>query len=68
MKHIHPNVNNILEFKEKYEEHKGKIKELNDIKQTIENLKQQEEELKRLRFSEFMKGFNVISSKLKETY
>ena len=49
-------------------EHKNRLKELNDIKDQLNKVKNDIETLKKNRFDEFMKGFNLIGAKLKETY
>ena len=48
-------------------EHKNRLKELNDIKDQLNKVKSDIETLKKNRFDEFMKGFNLIGAKLKET-
>ncbi|EGR34361.1 SMC4 structural maintenance of chromosomes 4, putative [Ichthyophthirius multifiliis] len=62
------NINTINEFKEKYVEFKSRKEEFEKVKQKITELKQDVDKLKKERFEKFMSGFNLISSKLKETY
>jgi hypothetical protein len=49
-------------------EHKNRLNELNQVKDAVTKIKSKIDELKKKRFNEFMRGFNVISSKLKDTY
>lgn len=44
------------------------MKDLNDVKNHLNELKNRMDALKKKRFDEFMDGFQIISTKLKETY
>lgn len=68
LKGMSPNINSIVEFRNKFMEHKQKTNELENAIKTIDELKNQIESLKKTRFDEFMHGFNIINSKLGETY
>lgn len=44
------------------------MKDLNDVKNQLNKIKNEMDVLKKKRFDEFMDGFQIISTKLKETY
>lgn len=68
LKGMSPNINSIVEFRNKFMEHKQKTNELENAIKTIDELKNQIESLKKTRFDEFMHGYNIINNKLGETY
>mmetsp|Transcript_32490 Transcript_32490/g.29322 ORF Transcript_32490/g.29322 Transcript_32490/m.29322 type:complete len:269 (-) Transcript_32490:296-1102(-) len=68
IKELQPNITSINEYKEKYLDHKQKLNELNEVKEQMTKFKHSIDDLKKKRFNEFMKGFTVITSKLKDTY
>ena len=65
---LKPNLDSILVFQTKYNNFYNMKNVLLDIKQKLENNKNQLDELKNNRRKQFLDGFNIISSKLKETY
>lgn len=67
-KSMSPNINSIIEFRNKYMDHKIKADDLEKAKLHIDELKNKVDNLKKTRFDEFMAGFNVINCKLRETY
>eukprot|EP01017_Pseudomicrothorax_dubius_P040050 TRINITY_DN6221_c0_g1_i4.p1 TRINITY_DN6221_c0_g1~~TRINITY_DN6221_c0_g1_i4.p1 ORF type:complete len:494 (-),score=192.72 TRINITY_DN6221_c0_g1_i4:140-1621(-) len=68
LKATQPNINAINEYKKKFKDFKDKEREMNEINEKIGNCRTRSEQLKRTRFDEFMAGFTIISTKLKETY
>ena len=67
-KGMSPNINSIVEFRNKFMEHKLKADDLEKARAHIEEIKNHVDNLKKTRFDEFMNGFNVINCKLRETY
>jgi len=68
IKEMQPNITSIQAYKERFVEHKKRMKELDEIRNLAKTLKQNIDTLKKKRFDEFMSGFNLIGAKLKETY
>lgn len=62
------NMNSLLEYWKKDVNYRSRLTELESITQRRQELRQQFEELRRLRLESFMAGFSVISLKLKEMY
>ncbi|CAD8166777.1 unnamed protein product [Paramecium pentaurelia] len=62
------NIKDIQEFKIKYLEYKAKKSDFDQTKQQLQQQKQKIDQLKKERYDLFMHGFNVIGSKLRETY
>jgi len=58
----------IQQYKTKLIDLKNKETDFNDTLDKLEKAKQIYEMVKKKRYDEFMEGFNVISSKLKEMY
>ena len=67
-KGMSPNINSIVDFRNKFLEHKIKAEDLEKARLHIDEIKNQVDNLKKTRFDEFMNGFNVINCKLRETY
>jgi len=67
-KGMSPNINSIVEFRNKFKDHINKNDDLEKARLQIDELKNQVDNLKKTRFDEFMAGFNQINCKLKETY
>jgi len=63
-----PNMGAIQQYKTKLIDLKNKETDFNDTLDKLEKAKQIYEMVKKKRYDEFMEGFNVISSKLKEMY
>jgi len=63
-----PNMGAIQQYKTKLIDLKNKETDFNDTLDKLEKAKQIYEIVKKKRYDEFMEGFNVISSKLKEMY
>ncbi|NWW86140.1 SMC4 protein, partial [Rhynochetos jubatus] len=63
-----PNLSAIAEYKKKEEVYLRRVAELDDITNERDKFRQAFEDLKKQRLNEFMAGFNVITSKLKENY
>ncbi|NXK89711.1 SMC4 protein, partial [Formicarius rufipectus] len=65
---LHPNLGAIAEYRRKEELYLKHVGELDDITTERDNFRQAFEELRKQRLNEFMAGFNVITTKLKENY
>ncbi|KEP53194.1 structural maintenance of chromosomes protein [Rhizoctonia solani 123E] len=63
-----PNLNVLPEYRRREEEYLAKAKEFEEITKHRDEQKAKYEELRKQRLDEFMTGFNMISSKLKEMY
>ncbi|KAF8684667.1 SMC proteins Flexible Hinge Domain [Rhizoctonia solani] len=63
-----PNLNVLPEYRRREAEYLAKAKEFEDITRQRDEQKAKYEELRKQRLDEFMTGFNMISSKLKEMY
>ncbi|CAE6532357.1 unnamed protein product [Rhizoctonia solani] len=63
-----PNLNVLLEYRRREDEYLAKAKEFEQITKQRDEQKAKYEELRKQRLDEFMTGFNMISSKLKEMY
>ncbi|CUA72888.1 Structural maintenance of chromosomes protein 4 [Rhizoctonia solani] len=63
-----PNLNVLPEYRRREEEYLAKAKEFEEITRQRDEQKAKYEELRKQRLDEFMTGFNMISSKLKEMY
>ncbi|SGZ41327.1 related to Structural maintenance of chromosomes protein 4 [Hanseniaspora guilliermondii] len=62
------NLTALDDYVTNYRNFKVKQKELDDAIEHRDNVKKKCEELKKKRYDEFMKGFNIISQSLKEMY
>ncbi|NXG15019.1 SMC4 protein, partial [Grallaria varia] len=65
---LHPNLGAIAEYRKKEELYLKHVAELDNITTERDNFRQAFEELRKQRLNEFMAGFNVITTKLKENY
>ena len=65
---LKPNLSVLEEYKERYGEYLVKVKDLDAITEERDNAKQVYDDLRKRRLDEFMKGFSIISQKLKEMY
>jgi structural maintenance of chromosome 4 len=63
-----PNMNAIMQYKNKLIELKGREEDLNMTIEKLNKAKTIFDRVKTSRYNEFMEGFNIISSKLKEMY
>lgn len=63
-----PNMNAIVIYKTKLADLKTREEDLNSTVEKLTKAKHIFECVKNRRYNEFMEGFNVISSKLKEMY
>lgn len=63
-----PNMAAITEYKRKEEAYKQRVNELEAVTAKRTEQRQHHDALRKQRLNEFMKGFCIISSKLKETY
>ncbi|CAE7140346.1 unnamed protein product [Rhizoctonia solani] len=63
-----PNLNVLPEYRRREDEYLAKAKEFEEITRLRDEQKAKYEELRKQRLDEFMTGFNMISSKLKEMY
>uniref|UniRef100_A0A8C4TXZ9 Structural maintenance of chromosomes protein n=1 Tax=Falco tinnunculus TaxID=100819 RepID=A0A8C4TXZ9_FALTI len=63
-----PNLGAIAEYKRKEELYLKRVGELDDITTERDNFRQALEDIRKQRLHEFMAGFNVITTKLKENY
>jgi structural maintenance of chromosome 4 len=55
-------------YRNKASQYAARIGELNEVTQTLDDLKRNHDHLRKQRLDEFMAGFNSISMKLKEMY
>ncbi|NXS31198.1 SMC4 protein, partial [Pomatostomus ruficeps] len=65
---LRPNLGAIAEYRHKEELYLKHVGELDDITSERDRFRQAFEDLRKQRLNEFMAGFNVITSKLKENY
>ncbi|NXF77085.1 SMC4 protein, partial [Sclerurus mexicanus] len=65
---LRPNLGAIADYRKKEELYLRHVGELDDITTERDNFRQAFEELRKQRLNEFMAGFNVITTKLKENY
>lgn len=65
---MNPNINIIQLYKARFQDFKEKETKLKEVEKTLHDLKEEHTTLKRKRHDEFMTGFNIISTKLKEMY
>ncbi|KAH7339002.1 RecF/RecN/SMC N terminal domain-containing protein [Rhizoctonia solani] len=63
-----PNLNVLPEYRRREAEYLTKAKEFEEVTRQRDEQKAKYEELRKQRLDEFMTGFNMISSKLKEMY
>ncbi|XP_067400262.1 structural maintenance of chromosomes protein 4 [Emydura macquarii macquarii] len=63
-----PNLGAIAEYNKKEELYLKRVAELDEITNKRDNFRRAYEDLRKQRLNEFMAGFNVITSKLKENY
>ncbi|XP_056139343.1 structural maintenance of chromosomes protein 4 isoform X2 [Lampris incognitus] len=63
-----PNLGAIAEYKKKEELYLQRVAQLDEITTERDNFKRGYEDLRKQRLNEFMNGFNIITSKLKENY
>ncbi|GAB6019950.1 Structural maintenance of chromosomes protein 4 [Chamberlinius hualienensis] len=63
-----PNLGVIEQYKEKEELYLQRVEEFECITKDRDEMRKCYDELRKRRFDEFMKGFTIISQKLKETY
>ncbi|CAE6448952.1 unnamed protein product [Rhizoctonia solani] len=63
-----PNLNVLPEYRRREAEYLAKAKEFEQVTKQRDEQKAKYEELRKQRLDEFMAGFNMISSKLKEMY
>lgn len=62
------NINTIKEYRDKYFLYVEKKREFEDVDKKLNELKETYLKVKKIRHDEFVKGFNIINKKLKETY
>ncbi|CAK9223237.1 unnamed protein product [Sphagnum troendelagicum] len=67
-KQLQPDLATIAEYRNKASQYAARIGELNEVTQTLDDLKRNHDHLCKQRLDEFMAGFNSISMKLKEMY
>ncbi|KAJ3416526.1 hypothetical protein HDV05_001263 [Chytridiales sp. JEL 0842] len=63
-----PNLNVLIEYRQKMEVFMQRAKEVDNVTQKRDALKNTYEDLRKRRLNEFMTGFTTISQKLKEMY
>lgn len=63
-----PNLNIIQTYKTRLQDFKERQQRLKDVETTVAQMKEEHQSLKRKRHDEFMNGFTIISTKLKEMY
>ena len=63
-----PNLNALKEYREKTVEYQRKALELKTATEARDEARKEHESLRRQRLAEFMDGFRVITTKVKETY
>ncbi|OZJ03932.1 hypothetical protein BZG36_03614 [Bifiguratus adelaidae] len=63
-----PNLSVLEEYKRRQEEFLERAKDLEEITNKRDQLKRDYDDLRKRRLDEFMRGFNIISQKLKEMY
>lgn len=63
-----PNLEVLEEYRERERDYAAKAAELDDITRHRDTKKQAYDDMRKRRLDEFMKGFNIISQKLKEMY
>lgn len=63
-----PNFSVIAEFNRKRETYLERVRDLEDVTAKRNEMRQTYDDVRKLRFSEFMSGFNIITKKLKEMY
>lgn len=63
-----PNFSVIEEFNKKRETYLERVRDLEDVTAKRNEMRQTYDDVRKLRFSEFMSGFNIITKKLKEMY
>lgn len=68
LKQMTPNMGAIEEYRKKEECHQTRLQELDAITSDRDNARREFEALRKKRLDEFMTGFSVITSKLKEMY
>jgi len=68
VKEAKPNLESIELYRRKFAETQEKIQELETIARVHREAKEEYEHLRKKRYDEFMEGFLIISSKLKEMY
>eukprot|EP00347_Sterkiella_histriomuscorum_P021716 403333013 len=63
-----PNINIIQQYKHRHQDFLEKQKRLHEVEEELSKMKEEHQILKRKRHDEFMSGFSIISTKLKEMY
>lgn len=63
-----PNFSVIEEFNKKRVTYLERVRDLEDVTAKRNEMRQTHDDVRKLRFSEFMTGFNIITKKLKEMY
>uniref|UniRef100_A0A336MBX2 Structural maintenance of chromosomes protein n=1 Tax=Culicoides sonorensis TaxID=179676 RepID=A0A336MBX2_CULSO len=63
-----PNLSVIDEFNKKRDTYMERVKDLEDVTGKRNEMRQTYDDVRKLRFNEFMSGFNIITKKLKEMY
>uniref|UniRef100_A0A146KK78 Structural maintenance of chromosomes protein n=1 Tax=Lygus hesperus TaxID=30085 RepID=A0A146KK78_LYGHE len=68
LKKLTPNLAAVQEFNEKDEVYQLRLNELNEVNEKRYEVRMGFDEVRKARLNEFMEGFTIISSKLKEMY
>lgn len=63
-----PNLTAIAEYRRKDVEYKVQVKELDELTQSRDAARRENDSLRKARLDEFMRGFSIITLKLKELY
>ncbi len=63
-----PNMAAIEEYRRKEEQHRDRLKELDQVTSDRDDARNKFDELRKERLDRFMKGFSTITNKLKEMY
>ena len=63
-----PNMAAIEEYRRKEEQHRDKLQELDQVTSDRDEARNRFDDLRKDRLDRFMKGFSIITNKLKEMY
>ncbi|CDW77228.1 structural maintenance of chromosomes protein [Stylonychia lemnae] len=63
-----PNINIIQQYRVRFQDYQEKQSRLKEVEDALGKMKEEHNHLKRKRHDDFMSGFQVISTKLKEMY
>jgi structural maintenance of chromosome 4 len=63
-----PNMKALEEYRRREADFLKRVKDMDEITEARDNMKKRYDDLRKTRLEEFMAGFSVISSKLKEMY